>query len=235
MTSLPSTLRRALGVITAPRMTLEAVVADPRWAGLQALTLAVTIASGALLLQTETGRLALVDRWERTAQAFGGDVDEARYAELEAWSARGPEYAAAIGILQGPVLAFTLAGLISVFFRDSEGAARPYRQVLAVVVSAGVLLALREAVGAPLNYARETLASPLTLTALFPMFDEASPVARFLAIIDLAVLWWVIVLAIGVSVLYRRPARRLAVRFVGAYLVLAAILAIAMALSGGTV
>jgi hypothetical protein len=64
------------------------------------------------------------------------------------------------------------------------------------------------------------------------MLDEASPVARFFGVVDLFVVWWVIVLAIGVSLLYARPLRRTALAFVGAYVGVAALLAIAMVLRG---
>jgi hypothetical protein len=66
------------------------------------------------------------------------------------------------------------------------------------------------------------------------MFDEASPVARFLGAIDLFVVWWIVVLAIGASVLYRRSTRSLALAFAGASVVLALIAALVMAVSGGT-
>ena len=46
--------------------------------------------------------------------------------------------------------------------------------------------------------------------------------------------WWVVLIAIGMSVLYRRPARRLALAFMGTYVVLAGVLTIAMVLTGGT-
>jgi len=42
------------------------------------------------------------------------------------------------------------------------------------------------------------------------------------------------VLAIGVSVVSRRPTRRLALAFAGAYVVLALLAALVMAMSGGT-
>jgi hypothetical protein len=66
------------------------------------------------------------------------------------------------------------------------------------------------------------------------MLDEASLVARFLGALDLFVIWWAIVLAIGVAVLYRRRARTVAVMFVGVYAALALLLAIAMAVTGGS-
>jgi hypothetical protein len=109
-----------------------------------------------------------------------------------------------------------------------------YSQILAVAAYAGVILALRQAIAAPINYLQESLASPTTLVRVFAMLDEASPIARFLGVIDLFVVWWIVTLAVGISVLAQRPTRRLALAFTGAYLVLALLAALAMAVSGGT-
>jgi hypothetical protein len=81
---------------------------------------------------------------------------------------------------------------------------------------------------------RESIASPTTLVRFFGMLDEASPLARFLGVVDLFVVWWIVVLAIGVSVLYRRPMRKLALAFAGVYMVLALLAALVMAMAGGT-
>ena len=40
--------------------------------------------------------------------------------------------------------------------------------------------------------------------------DEASPLARFLSLFDVFVLWWIVVLAIGLAVLYQARARAVA-------------------------
>ena len=53
--------------------------------------------------------------------------------------------------------------------------------------------------------------------------------------IDLFLIWWVIVLAIGVSVLYRRPTRPIALGFLCVYVVIALVWSGGMALLGGTV
>lgn len=223
-----------LGVLHAPRATLTAVAADPRWGPVMVFTFIVSLVSSAVLLATHVGQLALVDQWERTAIAFGQPVDDAQYAAmLEASAKGGVVYAAASSLLSGPVLAVALAGLLyAVFARGASGVT--YRQVLAVVAYAGVILAARQVIAAPVNYARETLASPTTATVLFTMLDEASPVTRFFGAIDLFVLWWIGVLAVGMSVLTRRPARRIALTFVGAYIALALVLAIVMTVTGGT-
>jgi hypothetical protein len=223
-----------IGVIRSPRATLEAVAVEPRWGGMLAFAFTVATISSVLLLSTEVGQLALVDQWERTAVAFGQPIDDAQYAAMvEASRTGGIAYAVVSSLLSGPVLAAALAALFYVVFRRAA-AGVSYRQVLAVVAHAGVILAARQVIAAPVDYARETLASPTTAALFFTMLDEASPVARFFGVIDLFVLWWIGVLAIGMSVLYRRPARTLAIVFVGAYVTLALILAIVMAVTGGT-
>jgi len=115
---------------------------------------------------------------------------------------------------------------------DRPGAVT-YRQVLAVAAHAGIILALRQVIAAPITYARETLASPMTLGLFAGMLNEASLPARFFGIIDLFVIWWIAVLAIGLSVLYQRSAPRLAVAFLGTYVAVAAVLAVVMAVTGG--
>ena len=90
---LPSLPARVIAVIGAPRAAFEAVVRSPRWAGILALTFLVSASSTALLLETEIGRLALVDQWERTAAAFGQSVDDSQYAAMEQGSRNGLAYA----------------------------------------------------------------------------------------------------------------------------------------------
>lgn len=225
---------RVAGVFRAPRATFQAVAAEPRWMGALTLTFLVSAVSSALLLATEVGQLALVDQWERTAIAFGQEMDDAQYASLVEASRNGVSYAVFTSVLSGPFVVFTTAAVLFLILSGVAGRIATFRQVLAVVAHASVILAARQVVAAPVNYARETLASPTTMTAFFPMLDEASPIARFFGVVDLFVIWWIAVLAVGMSVLYRRPARRLAVFLVGAYIALALALAVVMAVTGGT-
>jgi hypothetical protein len=181
-----------------------------------------------------------VDQWERTATAFGQTVDDASYARMEEQAnngAAGLLYAAGTALAYGPLLVFAVSGVLFAVLRGRSGADRAgprYVQLLAVVAYAGVILALRQVVAAPINYVRESISSPTTLVQFFGMVDETSSIARFLGVIDLFVVWWIVVLAIGVSVLYRRPTRSLALAFTGAYVVLALLTALVMAVSGGT-
>jgi hypothetical protein len=217
-------LARVAGMIRRPGTTLAGVVAAPRSAGLLVSMTIVAAAASGLLMNTEVGQLALVDQWERTAIAFGQTVDDARYAELQANS----RYAAVFGALTGAAsvggVVVVTAGLVYLLFGRGPG----FRTVLAVVVHSGVILALRQLVSAPVAYARETTASAATLGRWF-LLDESSPPARFLGLIDLFVVWWAVVLGIGVALLYRRRPARTALMFVGIYAGLALALAGAMA------
>jgi hypothetical protein len=232
---------RVYGVIRRPRVTFSSIAETPAWAPVLLLTTFLTFVSTAAFLTTNIGRQALVDQWERTATAFGQQIDDAQYAAMEARVANGTlgiEYAAATALVSGPVLAFGLSAVLFAVLGRKNGKTNAqlqasYTQVLSIVCFAGVILALRQVIAAPVDYVRETIASPTSLVQFFTMLDDASAEARFFGVVDLFVVWWIVVLAIGMSVLYRRRTRNLAFAFTGAYLVIALLAALVMAMSGG--
>lgn len=233
----PSTLGflpRLIGVIRCPRTTFRAVASSPRWVGLVAVLAVVTAGSQALLFQTEVGQVALVDQWERTALAFGQPVDDARYAELQRLSGSGPLYGVARALAVGPVLTVVLASVIALVFRRRPEGTVSFSQVLAVVGHASVILALRELVSVPVSYVREATGGATSLGLWFPALDAASFGGRFVGALDVFVLWWVVLLAIGVGILYGRQARPLAAAFLGVYGGVALLLAATMTALGGT-
>jgi hypothetical protein len=229
--SLP---HRILGVIRAPRLTLHAVAENPQWVDVLAVTFIVSVLVGAVLLWTDVGRLALLDQWERTAVAFGQHLNEAQYAAIVEASRNGAAYATLSALVKGPLLVFGLSALLLATFTGTRDHPVSYQQVLATVAHASVILVVRQVIVTPVNYARETLASPTTLNLFFTSLDEASPLARFLGVVDLFVIWWLSVLAVGVSILYRRPVQTIALTFVGGYVVFALTVAVIMAVIGGT-
>ncbi len=228
-----TTLETVLGIVRRPRSTFEALARRPRSAVLLALLFVVPFAASAAFFSTEVGRQALVDQWENTALAFGQPVDDARYEELRRLSSRGVAYAAVTALASGPVAAIVLALVLHGWFGVRRQRPASYRQALAVVAGASVVLVVRQLVAAPLNYARESTAGAVTLGPLVTVVDQASPIARFLSLIDLFVVWWLIVLAIGAAVLYRLRTRDVAVLFAGIYVAAAAVLAGVMAVLGG--
>ena len=226
---------RVVGIIWRPRATFTAVAAAPRWVPLLVGLYLINASINGLFLTTDIGQQALVDQWERTALAFGQKVDAERYARFQDLSHQGIWYAALTQLIRGPIAAFALAALLFLAFGRERQPAPVYRQVLAVVVYSTVILTVRELVAAPINYLRESVSSPTTLVQIFPMTNAASPVARLLGLTDLFLLWWLGVLATGLSVLYRRQTGRIAVTLFGVYFGVAVILAATMVITGGTI
>jgi hypothetical protein len=227
---------RAFGVVRRPRVTFATIVTAPTWVSALVTTTIVTFVCSAGFLLSPVGQQALVDQWERTAVAFGQTVDDATYDRMDARVARPGvrlAYATATTLATGPAATLALAMLLRVVLNRTTGRQRSLREVLAVVSHAGFVLALRQIVATPVDYVRESITSPTTLVQFFSMLDETSPVARVLGAIDLLVVWWLVVLAVGLSVLYPRSARRLTLVFAGAYLIVALLAALTMAASGG--
>ena len=67
-----------------------------------------------------------------------------------------------------------------------------------------VVTGLRTLFSTPLNYARESMSSPTNLAAALPFFEDNTFGARLLGSIDLFLIWWIVSLAIGLGVLYKR-------------------------------
>jgi hypothetical protein len=223
-----------IGMLWSPRATLESVVAAPRWVALLALLTALTAAALGVFYATEVGRLALVDQWERTALALGQPVDDGRYADFHRASGQAPVHAATTALMNIVGVTVAAAAVAHLALRTPSGAGS-FAQTMAVSTHAATILALRSLIGAPLGYLGETTANPMSLGRLFPNLNDFSPVARVLGSIDLFVVWWAVVFAIGLAVLYRRKARPLALACLALYVAVVMVAAGVMALTGGTV
>ena len=205
------------------------------WLGALAVATTISAVSWAALYSTDTGRIALVDQWERTAFAVGQAVDDAGYARLQRLSGRGVQYSLVRALVLGPVVTFVVGAADSGGFAAAgAGGGRPsLRQCLAVAAHAGVILALRDATAAPLAYVRETTASATTVGQWFPLLDEASTAARFVGSLDVFVLWWAALVGIGTAVLCQRSARRTAAAAIGTFAAGAGVVAGVLGLVGG--
>jgi hypothetical protein len=230
----PTLIERMAGILVRPGRTFDRVIADPQWRGVLVASTLLAVLAGASVMSTAVGRQGLVDEWERTAAALGHEVGDAGYGQLERLSRYGPLYAAAGALASGPLLAIGVAGLLSVAFGRRHPVRPAFTTVFAIAVHAGVVLSLRHVVAAGLLYGRETTANALSVGAWFPGLDATSPAARALGIVDLFVLWWVVVLAIGTARLYHRRVRATALGFVGVYVALALLTAAAFTAAGGT-
>src|SRR5438067_13735888 len=98
----PTVLHDATGMLRAPRRTFTRVIARPRWAALMLLTLLLTGAARMGVMSTDVGRQAVTDQWVRRVEAFGRQMDDGVYAQLEALGDRAPLVGAATAVASGP-------------------------------------------------------------------------------------------------------------------------------------
>jgi len=212
---------------------MSAIAGQPRWVGVLVLVACMSALCAAGFGLTAVGRQAMLDQQVQTLESFGRSVTDRQYATLKAVD----RYAAPIGLAEGLVgtplaVLLTSALLFWVFNGLLDGRAR-FAQVFAVVAHAGVILALQQVLLLPLDYVRQTVSSPVNLSALFPVFDQGTFPARLLGSLDLFRLWWIVLVAIGLGVVYRRRIGRIFLGLTGVYLLIGVILATVQTIAGG--
>ncbi|MEZ5283325.1 MAG: YIP1 family protein [Vicinamibacterales bacterium] len=226
-------IRRLTGVVWRPRSTMAAIVAHPTFLTAWAAVLFLWLVPAAWLLSTDVGRQALVDERVRLAENLGGSVDDEAYARLQAqppvevYAAGGGRY-----LLTPPLTLAVAAALMGLARMD--GASVGWRTGMAVTVHASLVLALQQALTAPLLFARESLGSPTSLAAVLPLVEEGTAAARVLGTLDVFGLWWIWLLALGLAAATGRPARRYTWRLLAAYLGVGLLMAAIVAVAGGS-
>jgi hypothetical protein len=227
-------LTRLVGVIFSPRATFERIVARPTWVAALLLTAGLIAAVSFAFLSTEVGQTALLDQQVRQTESWGIQVSAEQYQQMEH---RLPimRYVVAGSQLVGAlVVTVALAGILFGIFNSLLGGNARYKQVVAVVTFSGAISLLHQLFLAPLNYARASMSSATNLGVFVPFLDDTNIIARFLGAIDLFIIWWLVVLAIGVAVLYRRKTAPIFWSLMGVYVVIALVIAVAMrGASGG--
>jgi hypothetical protein len=221
--SLPA---RVIGIITSPRATFESVVAHPKWFGVLALTTLVVAICSALPMTTEEGKQAALDAQVSQMESFGRTVSDEQYEGMAKGIEFAPYITAGATLIVGPIMALIIAAILFAVFNAAMGGDASFKQLFAVLVHAGVISSLQQLFTGPLNYLRGSVTSATNLGVFLPMLDEESFVASLLSTIDIFLVWYVIVLAIGLGVLYRRKTRPIAIGLFVVYACIALTIAI---------
>jgi hypothetical protein len=217
---------RFVGIITSPRETFATVGAHPKWFGMLALTSVIVALFTALPMTTEAGRQAAIDQQVTQMQSFGVTMTDQMYDQLEKGSGRMP-YTTGISVLVvSPIIALIIAGILFAIFNAALGGEASFKQVFAVLVHAGAVSALSTVFSGAINYFRGTMGSAANLGVLLPMLPENSFVGRLLGMIDIFLIWYIVVLAIGLGVLYRRRTQPIAISLLAVYAVIAIVVAL---------
>ena len=212
---------RFIGIITSPRSTFASVVAHPKWFGMYLLT-AVIIAFGAALpMTTDAGKQAVLDQQVSGMEAFGMQVSDEMYEQLRQRTSTAPYTTAGSVVVGSLIMSLIIAGILWAIFNAAMGGDARYKQILAVLFHAGVISALGQLFTGPINYFRGSVSSATSLGALLPMLDDQSFIGKLAGAIDIFIIWWIIVLAIGLAVLYRRKTQPIAITLFAVYAVIA--------------
>jgi hypothetical protein len=227
-------LSRIVGIVLSPRETFANVVAYPKVFGVLALiTIVGCITIGGFLL-TPVGQQAWLDQQVSQSQDWGRDVSDEQYAQMEKIAPMVGYITIGVMLFAIPIITLISAGILFAVFNAAMGGRASFKQLLAVVSHAGVISALGWIFVMPLNYLRETMSSPTNLGALAPGLDEGSFIVHLLGTIDLFLIWWVVVLGIGLAVLYRRRTQPVVISLFVVYAVIALIIAGAKSAMGGS-
>ena len=228
-----ATLQRLIGMLRSPRVTMEAAIASPRSLDLAALIILVPAACSVGFLMTGVGRLAALDQQVRQLESVGGVVNDQIYGQLRDWERYRP-LLSALGIIVGwPVMWLCAAAVIRAIGNHMRHDRVTLAQVFTVIVHASSVFALRAIVATPINYARESLGGATSLAMLFPGLGDGTFAARLFGALDIFVIWWVLLVAVGLGKLYQTRALSIARWLFGAYATAAAALALMQALRGG--
>jgi hypothetical protein len=132
----------------------------------------------------------------------------------------------------GPVISVVIAGILWGVFAVLMGGQATFKQLFAVYVHSSVISAVGQLFTGPLNYFRGSMSSATNLAVFLPMIDDQSFIGRLLGMIDLFIIWWFVLLAIGLGVLYRRRTQPIAIGLFGLYAVIIVVIAGVMSAFG---
>ena len=212
---------RFIGIITSPRATFVSVVAHPKWLVMYLLTAVIMAIFAALPMTTEAGQQAVLQQQVSSMEAFGFEVNDQMYEQMQARAAFAAYQTAGSMLFIMVIWWAVLAGIMWAVFNAAMGGDARYKQVLAVLVHSGVISALGQVFTGTINYFRGAVTSATSLSAILPIFEEDSFVGRLAGAVDLFVIWWIIVVAMGLAVLYRRKTQPIAITLFAVYAVIA--------------
>ena len=224
---------RFIGIVTAPKETFQSVAAHPRWFGMLALCTVLIAVCAALPMTTDAGKEATLRQQVEGMASFGMTVSDQQYEGMRRGMAIAPYTTAGFVLVFTPIMTVAFAGIMYLVFNVMMGGERTFKQVYAIVIHAGVISTLAQLFTGPLNYFRGAVTSATNLAVLLPMVDDKSFVGRVLAMTDLFLIWYLLVLAIGLAVLYHRRTQPIAWTLYGVYAAGVLVIAAVMSALGG--
>jgi hypothetical protein len=227
-------ISRFIGVITSPGDTFRSVIAHPKSFGMLVLVTIGIAAGAAAPMFTEAGKEAAINQQVSQTEAFTGQpVSDEQYENMRKMSSFMPYMTAGGVVVFVPLMCLITAGILYAIFNAAMGGNATFKQVFAIVAHASVISVLSAVFAGLVNTARGSSGSATSLGVLLPMLDEKSFVGRLMGMLDLFMIWYLIVLAIGLAILYKRKTQPVAMTLFGVYFVIVVLVAAVMSGMGG--
>ena len=203
--ALPNVFARAIGIITSPKATFEAVIKHPRSVGILFVVALLTGTSNSAFSLTERGRQAQVDFQGQQMERFGVTVTDEMYARMETQSRYAP-YTGFVGtFIAFPIFVLIISAIFYAIFNAIMGGTAEFKQVMAVASHAWMVPTLGALFAGVLNFMRGSIQpSVANLGMLLPMLPERSFAANIAGAVDVFQIWFITTLSIGLGVLYKK-------------------------------
>ncbi len=220
--ALPGLFARAIGVLTSPKATFEAVVRSPRSIGILAIVALLSGVSQAAFGLTEKGRQATLDFQVQQMERFGATVTDEMYANMEKQAPYQPYIQMVGAFIMLPIFVLIVTAILYAVFNAVMGGTAEFKQVMAISSHAWMVPAAGALFGGLMNFARGSISTSVAnLGMLLPMLPEGSFAANLAGAADLFMLWFVFTLAVGLGVLYKRKTSGIAIALFSVYGVIA--------------
>jgi hypothetical protein len=124
-------------------------------------------------------------------------------------------------VVMSPIIVLIFSGILFAIFNAGLGGEASFKQVMSIVVHAGVISTVSAVLSGTVNYFMGRVGTLTNMGALLPMLSEKSFLSNFLGAVDLFLIWWIVVLAMGLGVLYKRRTQPIAISLLSVYAVIA--------------
>jgi hypothetical protein len=224
---------RFFGILFSPKETFQAVVAKPTWLVVALIVIILTGGAQLWFQSTTVGRQATLDESVRKMESYGFKVSDQVYEGMRKGIMEPEPWRIALSVCMivvvPPIIWAAMTGILYLVFAATGGQST-FKQVYAVVVHSSVPTVVGTLLITPVNYFRESLSSATNLGVFLPFLPEGSFLARLFGMVDVFWVWWLMVLAIGLAVCYRKKTRGVAIALFGVYGVIAVAFAAIMAM-----
>lgn len=206
--------RRVVDTFVSPGRLFEYFREHTPWVGPLLITIVIGVAT-VLLVPAEL----IVQQAEEAFRESGQGAAAA--PDLSTMGLMGKLFGAAAVVIGQPILAFLAAAILLLVFTTILSGEARYQQYLTITTHVLLITALGGLITLPLMILSGNLELQLSLSLLTPFLDPESILFRILRGLNIFTLWALVVSALGVSIINRRPSWGTASAILlGVYLVL---------------